>query len=231
MPTTIRPPPFGCYQVICPYCEGQFQTSLKRTTNALECKRCKKSFFVFLATVRAKRGRTRAIGEYIIRAITKNREEVLRFRVHGSESQRDMDFRSRDIFYISYKDCLEEPGIVTNVTTQKYLNVGKMREAYEREQQEIAERWEKIRTEREKSKCFIVTATCGRTSREVQTLTVFRDNYLAVNKTGLFLTKIYYRFSPSVASSVRGRNRTCKVIRTLVIEPFSKVISRLFKIF
>lgn len=224
MPTHVTPPPSGNYNVICPHCEEQFITQLVSTNNDIVCNKCQKPFLVYLATVRAKRGRTKTSGEYIIRAVTKKGEEVLRFKVYKSH-QRDMDLRSRDLFLISYKEKLEEPGIICNLTTKLYINVGKAREEYQKLLKDIRAGAQKRK--QKESSCFIVTATCGRNSWEASTLTAFRDKFLAINKLGRFFIKIYYQISPSIAFSIRGKNRTTKLIRTFFVFPISKLISKI----
>ena len=57
----------------------------------------------------------------MIRAVTKDGEEELRFNDIESDYHDDLGLRSRDLFYISYKNKLEEPGIVANITTKKTI--------------------------------------------------------------------------------------------------------------
>jgi hypothetical protein len=106
MPRRREPPPFGEYRIICPYCKFQNPQVTRDDYNVFQCPSCYGDFRVFIAKVRAKRGRSDGYREYMIRTVTHSGESVLRFRDFGCS---DLDLRSGDIFYVCHKK--DENGI------------------------------------------------------------------------------------------------------------------------
>ena len=115
------PPPLGKYRIVCPHCLEQEIYELTGDYTNLNCEKCNESFEVFLAKIRAKRGRkSKFEREYILRSYTRSGEDVKRFT---DVRRSDLDLRSGDIFYLAYKDPNEMPNIVCNVTTTNYVEI------------------------------------------------------------------------------------------------------------
>jgi hypothetical protein len=100
MPHRLEPPLLGNYNIVCPYCRVQNMQVIGGDYNRAKCPSCGKDWRLFVATVRAKRGRAKFGREYLIRTITRSGEGVLRFVDAGYS---DLDLRSGDIFYVCYK--------------------------------------------------------------------------------------------------------------------------------
>ncbi len=65
--------------------------------------------------------------------------------------------------------------------------------------------------------CFIATAAYGTNMQsEVRYLRAFRDEYLLTNAAGQWFVKMYYRFSPSVAQTIRNSELLRSVVRGLL---------------
>jgi len=136
MRNSLSPPKTGDYEIKCPVCYSDFIAYIESGNNELSCEKCGKLIKVFLATVRAKRGKTRSDGEYIIRAIIQDGEKVLRFWepwVLDKFERLDIDFRSGDRFYISYRGCIQNKNsdedlhaVIHNFTTKKTFNFAKI---------------------------------------------------------------------------------------------------------
>jgi len=200
---TREPPSLGIYDIFCPHCKKQRIYELKGDYTDLHCQKCDKPFKVFLAKVRAKRGRKRGnTREYIIRYHSRAGEGEKRFTDYGGS---DLDLRSGDIFYLAYKDPNKSPNIVCNLNINKYVEINK-------------------------GGCFIATVTCGYDSLEVQKLSLFRDNFLIKNFWGQLFTSNYYRFSPYLASYIEDKNILKRILRKTFITPISIIFSTLFSL-
>ena len=117
------PPPLSTYKIICPRCQEQENYELVGDYTNLNCKKCNGSFKVFLAKIRAKRGRkSKWMREYVLRYYSRSGEGVKRFSDSGKS---DLDLRSGDIFYLAYQDSNKSPNIICNVTTDKYVEIGR----------------------------------------------------------------------------------------------------------
>ena len=199
--STRVPPPLGYYRIVCPHCQGQDNHELTGEYTDLHCQKCDKTFKVFLAKVRAKRGRKSGdTREYIIRYYSKTGEGEKRFTDHGGS---DLDLRSGDIFYLAYKEPNKSPNIVCNLNINKYVEI-------------------------KKGGCFIATVTCGYDSLEVKRLSLFRDNVLIKNFWGQLFTSNYYRFSPYLSSYIEDNNMLKRILRKVFVTPISIIFSTLF---
>ena len=197
------PPPLGKYAIVCPHCREQETFELTGEYTNLNCEKCDESFEVFLAKIRAKRGRkSKNVREYVLRYYSRSGEDVIRFTDHGGS---DLDLRSGDIFYLAYKNLNESPDVICNVTTNNYAEIARAQEG-----------------------CFIATVTCGYNSIEVKTLSLFRDNILKKNIWGQLFTSNYYRFSPYLASYIEDRGTLKIIIRMIFVTPISTIFSNLF---
>ena len=195
------PPPLGKYTIVCPHCQKQEIYELTEDYTNLNCEKCDKSFEIFLAKIRAKRGRkSKNMREYVLRYYSRAGEDVKKFTDHGGS---DLDLRSGDIFYLAYKDPNESPNIICNVTTGNYVKI-------------------------KKGGCFIATVTCGYNSIEVKELSLFRDRILKRNIWGQLFTSNYYRFSPYLASYIEDRGTLKVIIRKVFVTPISTIFSNLF---
>jgi uncharacterized repeat protein (TIGR01451 family) len=68
--------------------------------------------------------------------------------------------------------------------------------------------------------CFIATAAYGSNmEQDVRYLRAFRDEYLLKNSAGRWFVKIYYRYSPSLASVIRENDTLKSSVRAL-LSPF-----------
>jgi len=197
------PPSLGNYTIVCPHCKKQEDHNLTGDYTSLICQICDKPFEVFLAKVRAKRGRKSGnTRQYIIRYYSREGEGEKRFTDYGGS---DLDLRSGDIFYLCYKKLDKGPDLVCNDNINKFVEI-------------------------KKSGCFIATATCGYNSIEVKTLSLFRDNILIKNIGGQLFTSNYYRFSPYLASYIEDKNILKRIIRKTLITPISLIFSTLFSL-
>ena len=162
-------------------------------------------FEVFLAKVRAKKGRKKGyIREYIIRYYSRAGEGEKRFTVSSGS---DLDLRSGDIFYLTY-DQNGTLDTVYNVTTNMYIKIRKG----------------------SNGGCFIATVTCGYNSIEVKQLSLFRDSILKKNIWGQLFTSTYYRFSPYLASYIENKDMLKIIIRKVFVTPISIIFSKLFSL-
>jgi len=218
MPRHLEPPPLDVpYRILCPYCKAQNSLKLSDDLTETRCPSCNGHFRIFIATVRAKRGRASYPSrEYVIRTITHSGEDVLRFADYGYS---DLDLRSRDIMYVCYK--INEngvydnhPSILCNVTINKYTDIINQ------------DTYIKSR----KSGCFIATVTCGYGSWEVIILSSFRDNTLSKSKIGFLFIRFYYRISPYLAFHILKRKKLKKSIRRFIIFPTATLTEKLFRI-
>ncbi len=66
------------------------------------------------------------------------------------------------------------------------------------------------------SGCFIATAACGVSSREVEALSCFRDRYLLPNGPGREFVRLYYKYSPPLSRCVSRRKWLKAIIRALL---------------
>jgi len=197
------PPLLGNYRIVCPHCEKQDNYVITGDYTNLHCQECDKPFDVFLAKVRAKRGRKSGnTRQYIIRYYSRAGEGEKQFTDYGGS---DLGLRSGDVFYLAYKKLDEGPDIICNMNINKYVEI-------------------------KKGGCFIATATCGYNSIEVKILSLFRDNILIKNIWGQLFTSNYYRFSPYLASYIVDKNILKKIIRTTFITPISIIFSNLFSL-
>ncbi len=74
--------------------------------------------------------------------------------------------------------------------------------------------------EGDSSGCFIATAAYGSPlANEVSSLRIFRDRYLVTNKAGKLFLRLYYRFSPRIADSIRNHHFLKAYVRT-ALKPF-----------
>lgn len=198
------PPLLGNYRIVCPHCQKQDNYVLTGDYTGLLCQECDNPFEVFLAKVRAKRGRKSGnTRQYIIRYYSREGEGEKRFTDYGGS---DLDLRSGDIFYLAYKKLHEGPDIVCNENINKYVEIKKG----------------------DVGGCFIATATCGYNSIEVKILSLFRDNILIKNVLGQLFTSNYYRFSPYLASYIEDKNILKMILRKTFITPISIIFSTLF---
>jgi hypothetical protein len=214
MPRRREPPPFGEYRIICPYCKFQNPQVTRDDYNVFQCPSCYGDFRVFIAKVRAKRGRSDGYREYMIRTVTHSGESVLRFRDFGCS---DLDLRSGDIFYVCHKKdengiFESEPSILSNITTHQYTEI-----VHPQPPQPI------------KTRCFIATVTCGYHSSEVETLSSFRDKVLLESRTGWLIVGLYYRFSPFLAYYVADKENLKRSMRRFLVSPITSLVSRLFR--
>jgi|GEM_PF-3785929 len=213
MPRRLEPPPRGSYEIICPYCKSKSPFLLSGDYSGASCPSCGQRFRVFVATVRAKRGRTSGMSrEYYIRTITLSGEGVLRFVDYGGS---DLDLRSCDVMYASFKlgengFFANSPSILCNATTHQFTEI-------------------RPPPPRPKSRCFIVTVTCGHDSWEVETLSSFRDNVLSRNRIGFIFVMLYYRISPYLAFYIMKKEKLKKGIRKTIVFPIAFVTSKLFR--
>jgi len=197
------PPPLGKYRIICPHCYEEEIYELRGDYTNLNCELCNESFVVFLAKIRAKRGRkSKGMREYVLRYYSRTGEAEKRFTDRGGS---DLDLRSGDIFYLAYKELNGIPKILCNVTTSNYVIISE-------------------------GGCFIATVTCGHNSIEVKKLSLFRDNILKKNIWGQLFTSNYYRFSPYLASYIEDKNMLKIIIRKVFIKPESIIFSNLFSL-
>jgi hypothetical protein len=209
MPRRLEPPPLGSYSIVCPYCKAQNSFMLSGDYTDVSCPSCSGRFRVFVATVRAKRGRKSVMErEYLIRTITHSGEGVLRFTDFGGS---DLDLRSSDIMYAIYKIdengvTASSPSLLCNATIHQYAEIKPPR----------------------KSGCFIATVACGYDSWEVETLSSFRDNILSRNRIGFILIMLYYRISPYLAFYILKKEKLKKGIRKTVVFPIAVLTYKLF---
>lgn len=71
--------------------------------------------------------------------------------------------------------------------------------------------------------CFIVTATCGENSLEVETLRDFRDRYLLFNKVGTHLIATYEKLSPPLAEKIRENKTLRTIAKFLIVTPAYRI--------
>ena len=70
------------------------------------------------------------------------------------------------------------------------------------------------------SQCFVVTAVYGTPlAQEVNTMRVFRDEFLLRYKAGRLFVNIYYRVSPPVAKFISSRRSLKSLLRTVLLAP------------
>ena len=70
------------------------------------------------------------------------------------------------------------------------------------------------------SQCFVVTAVYGTPlAQEVNTMRVFRDEFLLRYKAGRLFVNIYYRVSPPVAQFISNRRPLRSLLRTVLLAP------------
>ncbi|MZP83328.1 MAG: hypothetical protein GT596_11505 [Bacteroidales bacterium] len=77
--------------------------------------------------------------------------------------------------------------------------------------------------------CYIVTATAGYNSRELDFFYYFRDNYLDGNKIGEKFIKFYYSFSPQLANIISKSKILKSFSYKVIVKPcyyFLKMILR-----
>ncbi len=73
------------------------------------------------------------------------------------------------------------------------------------------------------SGCFIATAAYGSPMEsEVRYLRAFRDEYLLKNSAGRWLVKMYYRYSPALATHIKTNENLKSIVRGL-LSPFIKM--------
>lgn len=78
------------------------------------------------------------------------------------------------------------------------------------------------------SRCFIATAVYGDTNHlSVLELRSFRDRHLLPHSLGRMAIETYYRFSPPIASWLRGRRIIATLIRVTVLNPLVAIVRRL----
>ena len=209
MPRRLEPPLLGNYKIVCPHCKAQNPLFLSGDYTDFSCPSCGQKFRVFIATVRAKRGRASGPNrEYVIRTITHSGEGELRFVDYGGS---DLDLRSTDTMYVCYKidpngAVDDSPSILCNQTIHQYTEV------------------------KPKKGCFIATVTCGYDSWEVEALSNFRDNVLSRNTIGFIFITLYYRVSPYLALYILKKEKLKKGIRKTMVFPIAVLTSKLFRL-
>ncbi len=73
------------------------------------------------------------------------------------------------------------------------------------------------------SGCFIATAAYGSPMEsEVRYLRAFRDEYLLTNSAGKWFVKMYYRYSPALATGIKNNENLKSIVRGL-LTPFVKM--------
>ncbi len=128
MARKIKPPEFGPYLILCPYCLEESKHGISSDNSHLFCPKCHREFKTFLTTVRAKRGRRETFcREYIIRYVGHSGEGVLEIRDAGFS---DLDIRSSDLIYVCYKKettshYYDTPTILGNLTIKEGVIISK----------------------------------------------------------------------------------------------------------
>lgn len=83
----------------------------------------------------------------------------------------------------------------------------------------------------EDSLCFIVTASCGKNSLEVQLLRIFRDNYLVSNKGGRVFIDLYEWVSPPL-SRIIAQNRCLRILtKYFFVTPLYKMAKQFMRFY
>jgi hypothetical protein len=72
--------------------------------------------------------------------------------------------------------------------------------------------------------CYIVTATAGYNSKELDFFYFYRDNYLTGNKFGELFIKFYYSFSFQLAGVISRSNILKKLTYLLIVKPCYQII-------
>jgi len=82
-----------------------------------------------------------------------------------------------------------------------------------------------------KQGCFIATSVYGSPqATQVIIFTKFRDNYLSGNVIGNLFIRLYYRFSPFLATKIENSEKVKALIRNLLLNPLHSIIkSKLMK--
>lgn len=84
---------------------------------------------------------------------------------------------------------------------------------------------EQDESQEEDSQCFIVTAVYGTPlACEVDTMRLFRDDFLLSFSLGRLLVKAYYKIGPSLARYISRRFYLRSFLRTLILGPAVKAV-------
>jgi hypothetical protein len=77
------------------------------------------------------------------------------------------------------------------------------------------------------SNCFIATACYGsQDCPEIEVLRKFRDQFLAAKAIGSVMVRLYYAYSPPIASFLSRRVQLRTVIRTSILTPIVRLVHR-----
>lgn len=103
MARKLEPPPFQAWNIVCPYCQQEYQKLINSDETSLICPVCGKNYTIKVATVRAKRTQKLSyhMARNYLRIITRSGEEELSFDNTLSLS-REFGLRSGDHIYIIY---------------------------------------------------------------------------------------------------------------------------------
>jgi len=77
----------------------------------------------------------------------------------------------------------------------------------------------------EDSQCFVVTAVYGTPlAREVNTMRLFRDDFLLEFSLGRLFVNTYYRIGPPLARYISGHFYLRRLLRTFILGPVVKAV-------
>ena len=73
--------------------------------------------------------------------------------------------------------------------------------------------------------CFVVTAVYGSPlAQEVNTMRIFRDEFLLRYQAGRLFVSTYYRVSPAVAQFISNRRPLRSFLRTVLLAPIVSIV-------
>ena len=107
----------------------------------------------------------------------------------------------------------ESNSLEENLAQWREIREGKIRVEEQEEGQE------------EDNQCFVVTAVYGTPlACEVDTMRLFRDDFLLSFNLGRLLVKAYYKIGPPLARYISGRFYLRRVLRTFILGPVVKAV-------